>query len=191
MKNNLFIKLLCSIPIILLNLYFIPFLGICLILFRLFMYKNKLYKTPITLIIGGLLIVIPNFINSIMNLLKIDTSKIPYLTNILNSDIYLKLLSYSKSLITIGVIFFIIVVVFNTLFIRLGTKLGTEVNNYIEKDLQKDYEIRKENDLKMQEKREKAKNTHVVHCPYCGSDNLLTSTTGTCKYCRRKIEYKN
>ncbi len=48
----------------------------------------------------------------------------------------------------------------------------------------------KENDLKMQEKREKAKNTHVVHCPYCGSDNMLTEQTETCKFCRRKIEYK-
>ena len=44
--------------------------------------------------------------------------------------------------------------------------------------------------MKMQEKRERAKNTHVVYCPYCGADNMLTEKTGICKFCRRKIEYK-
>ena len=48
MKNNLFIKILCSIPVILLFLYFIPFLGVCLILFRYFIYDNKKrIETPI------------------------------------------------------------------------------------------------------------------------------------------------
>ena len=42
----------------------------------------------------------------------------------------------------------------------------------------------------MKEKREKAKNTHIVYCPYCGADNMLTSNVGRCKYCRRRIEYK-
>ena len=45
--------------------------------------------------------------------------------------------------------------------------------------------------MKMQEKREALKNTHVVHCPYCGADNMLTSNIGTCKYCRRRIEAKS
>ena len=38
----------------------------------------------------------------------------------------------------------------------------------------------------MKEKREIAKNTHVIHCPYCGADNLFTEQIGTCKFCRRK-----
>ena len=45
MKNNLFIKILCSVPVILVVLYFIPFLGICLLLFRRFVYQNKTIKT--------------------------------------------------------------------------------------------------------------------------------------------------
>lgn len=187
MKDNLFVKLLCSLPVILVTLYFIPFLGICLILFRFFIYSSKIYKTPIALIVCGLLITVPQLVNSIMGLLKIDSSTIPYLNTIISSDIYLKLLTFSKRLVTIGIVLFILGVVLNTIF----TKLGTAAANYLKKDMQKDYEIRKENDLKMQEKREKAKNTHVVHCPYCGSDNMLTEQTGICKYCRRKIEYKN
>ena len=52
-KNSLF-KLLCSIPVILVFLYFIPFLGICLMLFRCYIYKgkkNSLYSTLFIFII--------------------------------------------------------------------------------------------------------------------------------------------
>lgn len=42
----------------------------------------------------------------------------------------------------------------------------------------------------MQEKREKSKHTNVIHCPYCGSDNILTEKTGTCAFCRRTLENK-
>ena len=41
MKYNPFIRLLCSIPIILVFLYFIPFVGVCLILLRYFLYSEK------------------------------------------------------------------------------------------------------------------------------------------------------
>lgn len=187
MNENKFFKLLCSLPIILIILYFIPFLGICLILFRLYIYRyNKQYKTSILLLLCGLLLLIPKLLDSIMKVLKLNGDKIPYLNNIMASDIYIKLLSYSKLLITIGIIFLILSFILKNVF----NKLNTEIRNYMSDDLKKDYEIRKENDLKMQEKREKIKNTHVVYCPYCGADNMLTEQTGTCKFCRRKIEYK-
>ena len=59
---------------------------------------------------------------------------------------------------------------------------------YIKEELQQERTIKQENDLIMQEKREKAKQSRVVICPYCGADNLLSSKTGKCMYCRRKIE---
>lgn len=187
MNENKFFKLLCSLPIILIILYFIPFLGICLILFRFYIYRNnKQYKTPILLLLCGLLLLIPKLLDSIMKALKLSSDEIPYLNNIMDSEIYIKLLSYSKLLITISIILFILSFILKNVF----NKVNTGIRNYMAEDLKKDYEIRKENDLKMQEKREKAKNTHVVYCPYCGADNMLTEQTGICKFCRRKIEYK-
>ena len=41
MKNNLLFKILSSLPIILISLYFIPFLGVCLILLRYFINYSK------------------------------------------------------------------------------------------------------------------------------------------------------
>ena len=40
MKEREIFKILTSIPVILIVLYFIPFLGVCLIIFRYFIYKK-------------------------------------------------------------------------------------------------------------------------------------------------------
>lgn len=56
MKYNPFIRLLCSIPIILVFLYFIPFVGVCLILLRYFLYseKKKILVPVILMLVGAL-----------------------------------------------------------------------------------------------------------------------------------------
>lgn len=185
--NKLY-KILCSLPIILITLYFIPFLGICLILFRYYVYKSKqkYYSISIYLLICGLLILIPEAISSIIKLINLKI-EIPYLNTIIRSDVYPKLIKYSKLLITVGIISLILSFILKKIFNNITNKLNSSINNYMQQDLKQEYEIRKENDMKMQEKREIAKNTHVVHCPYCGSNNLLTEKTGTCSFCRRKI----
>jgi len=191
MINNRLFKIICSLPFILLFLYLMPFLGIILIIFRYYLYRNKrYYNTPILLLICGLILLIPKAIIIVLELLKLNSLKIPYLKEIISLSEYEKLLSYSKLLIIVGIVFLIIEFLFRNILTNISNKLSYSVRNYIEKDMQKDYEIWKENDLKMQEKREKAKNTHVVYCPYCGADNMIVGNTGTCKFCRKKIEYK-
>ncbi len=185
MKEREIFKILTSIPVILIVLYFIPFLGVCLIIFRYFIYKNKYYKLPLTLVICGILIIIPNIVNSILKSFKINS-----LENLITLDIYQKLVPYSKRLITVGIIFLIISYIVKIIYNKVSNKLTNEFKNYIQKEEQRSAEISAKNDLIMKEKREKAQNTHVVYCPYCGSDNMITGSVGTCKYCRRKIEYK-
>ena len=182
----LFYKFMASMPVILLALYYFPFLGVCLLLFRCFYYKSKRYKTSLFLVIAGLLLFLPNCVSSILKLGNITAEWTVSLNTFIASDVYLKILNYAKFLLYLGVIFLILSYVFFYFF----SKIKNKAESYIKADLNKDYEIRKENDLKMQIKREQAKNTHVVKCPYCGSDNMLTENIGTCAYCRRKIEYK-
>ena len=188
MKNNMFLRFFSSFPVILIFLYSIPFVGVCLIILRFFVYNDKKKdKVPLFLLSLGLIIVLPKLIEVILNILKYDLSNIPYFSDIINSSIYSKnLIDYSKTLFIVGIIYYIVLIVYN----KLSNKVSAGIKNYMEQDLKREYQIRKENDMKMQEKREVAKNTHVVYCPYCGSDNMLTESTGTCKYCRRKIEYK-
>ncbi len=193
MKTNLFIKLLVSIPVILIVLYFIPVLGVFLLIFRYIIYSNKkrIY-TPITILIVGLLILIPKLISMIFNATNISINVIPYLNNILTSDLYnINFIKYSKLLISIGVIFLILSFIFRNLFNKASAKINDKISKYITETEKRDIEISRSNDMKMKEKREKAKNTNYVKCPYCGSDNLLSEKTGKCKFCRRTILNNN
>ena len=190
MIENKFLKVLCSIPIIIIFLYFIPFLGVCLIIFRYIIYRNiKLFSTPIYLLIIGFVLLIPKAMLLLLTTFKLMI-KTPYLEKIVSSNYYIKIISLSRLLIILGVVFIIVSYIVKLAYEKLRFKLTNKVQTLMQNDLQKDYEIRKENDLRMQEKREKAKNTCVIYCPYCGADNLLTEQTGTCNFCRRKIEYK-
>lgn len=188
MKNNLLFKILASLPIILLMLYFIPFLGIILILFRFFVYSNKKISTSIYITLVGILILILKIIYFILGIFKININTIPYLQDVLNSDLYnINFINYSKLLICIGIIFLIISFALTAIF----NKLNIGILNYISKQEKMDTKISRENDMKIKIKQEKAKNTSYVKCPYCGSDNLLSEKFGICQYCRRKIENKN
>lgn len=187
MTNNFIAKLLSSIPIILIVIYFLPFLGFCLLIFRSLIYSKKKISTSLILIIIGILLLVPKFLNFIFNILSFDINTIPYYNEIINSNIYnINIVNYSKSLIMIGIIYLLISMIFTTIFNRASSS----IKNYIARSEEKDYEIKSKNNLVIQEKQEKAKNTTVVICPNCGADNIFTEKIGRCKYCRQAIESK-
>ena len=163
-----------------------------MILLRYFI-SNKKHKisTPIFIIGVGILILIPKGINLILDMSKTDTTRIPYLSEIVSSDLYnIEFINYSKLLISVGIIFYILSFIINSIFNKVRNNISTGVRSYISETQKRDIAISKENDLKVKIKQEKAKNTNYVKCPNCGSDNLLSEKFGTCKYCRRKIENK-
>lgn len=182
--SNLFIRFLISLPVILITLYFIPFLGVCLCILKLFIdYSRNKKIMAVCFIVLGIFIFVPRIIYLIPNL----KSTIPDLELFLNHDIYLNgLVPYGKRLIILGVIFYVVSYIISYISIKSYSAL----NKYMAKQINRDNEIRKENDLVMQEKREKAKNTKVIKCPYCGADNTLTSTTGVCAFCRKNLNNK-
>lgn len=183
--SNQFLKFLYSFPVILIFLYFFPFLGVCLLLVRYCMISSKKRMLTSILLIGiGILMFFPKILENIFNILKFDFSVLLYFDSIIKADVYSsEFIKYSKWLITIGVLFLIL----SALLKRLSNKFQNSIQSYIQFQEKKDYEISQRNDLVMKEKRQKAENTKVVYCPYCGADNLLTSKTGICKYCRRQI----
>lgn len=181
MSTNKMLKILSSLPVILIFLYFIPFIGICLIILRYFVYgTEKYFSVPTDLIAMGLILLIPKLFNICLKLLKIN---IVELNNIINTDMYLKLIEYSKFIISVGIIFLVISTIFKNIF----NKIQSYMKDYINKKEQIMTEVAKQNDMEIKEKQEKAKNTHVVICPNCGADNILTESVGKCKYCRKSI----
>lgn len=191
MKNNLLIKILLSIPIILISLYFIPFFGICLVLLRNIIYGNKKRNfTLICITVVGFIILLPKGLSLVLGLTKTDIGTIPYLNDIVNSKFYnIEFVNYSELLIEVGIILLVISCSSKIILSRVGNKLGAGIRKYINESQKRDYEISKQNDMEI--KQEKAKNTSYVKCPNCGSDNLIGEKFGTCKYCRQKIENKN
>ena len=188
MKTNIFLKILSSFPIILLALYYFPFLGICLIILRKYAYRNSsTIKLSIALIVTGLIILIPKILFNFSDIIKLDFNKIPYLNILIDTKLYnANFITYSKILLIIGVILLILALITRESINRVGNLLNSKLNTYMEKEA----EISRENDLKIKEKQERAKNTHVVYCPNCGADNLIVGNTGVCKFCRKKISYK-
>lgn len=188
MFSNKFLKLITSMPVILIILYFIPFLGVCLIFLRYFMSSiRKRVYTPIVLFIIGLLILIPKFLNVISDVVSFDINSIPYLSDIINSKTYnTEMIEYSKFIICTAIVLVIISFILEKIFNKI--KIG--IRSYINSSIEKDAEISRENDIKMKIQQQKLKNTNYVRCPNCGSNNILSEKTGTCQFCRRTIENK-
>ena len=190
MKDNLIFKLLCSYPVILITLYFLPFLGICLILFRFYMYSYKIYKTSISITVIGVILMIPHLLDRLFNVINFDSSKIPYFDKVVDSKIYLYFIRYSKFLVTVGIIILILSFIVKSLLPKIENRLERGVKDYIANEERKDREIAEKNDLIVRERQREAENTHVVKCPNCGAYNTLKTTTGVCDHCRRHLEYK-
>ena len=185
MTSNPYLKILCSIPAIIIIGYFIPFIGICLIMMRYFVKEQKQpYSTALNLIVIGGLILSPQIIAKGLKILKLKNVKIPYLEVVVSSDVYVKLLSYSKFLIITGIIFLII----SLLLKKLSNKASSYLSSYMAAKIQSEAEMSQKNDLLIKLKQEKAKITDVIYCPHCGADNILTDKVGKCKYCRRSLK---
>lgn len=187
MRNNVLISLLCNMIVIFVALYYIPFLGVFLIILRYIIYysDNRKNTTSTYLLVLGAMLLMPKLIKFISNKINYSLDNVPYFNKLVESNIYnVDVVNYSKLLITVGIIYLVI----STILSMIIDKTRYSVKNYVEKQEKKHYEITKENDMKMQEKREIAKNTTVVICPYCGGDNMFPSNKGVCKYCRKYIE---
>ena len=102
MKNNLILKILSSIPIILLAIYIYPFFGICLIILRYFLYKQKRISTPILIITIGILLLIPKYLFIILKKLNITNNIITHLQKIINLEIYNMLLDWRTAGLSAG-----------------------------------------------------------------------------------------
>ena len=185
MKTNAFSRFITSLPVILFVLYFSRILGVCLILFRFLIGTRKQKNmTPVVLAIVGVVVLIPIGLDMLFHAIKFNTSGIPYFNDIVTSNTYtVGFMKYSKALLIIAIIFAIIATIMK--------KVGDSVTNYLKSSIEgytdKQIEYEKENDLKIKEQQERAKNTQVVKCKKCGGTNIITEKIGKCKYCRNTI----
>ncbi len=178
-------KVITSLPIILIFLYFIPIVGILLILLKFFTASRRRVNITLGLILlFAIIILIPK----IIGILGISYTTVPKFNEFITSELYnTQIINYSKLLIGTAIIYYII----SLIFYHIGNNAISALKNYINRIEKRDAEISQKNDLEIKLKQEKAKNTTVVHCPYCGNNNILTEKTGRCKFCRRELINEN
>lgn len=188
MINTIFTKVMCSLPIILLALYFFPIAGVLLILVRNLVYKQKNIFTSICFILISFCIYIPKLLYFLYTLFHFNNLFGEYLYTIVKSSIYsISLLRYANFLFFLGIflLFFVL------LLKRLFTKLENIIYLCFKISEEKNYKVDSENDLLMKEKRERAQNRRVVYCKKCGADNIITPDDCTCRYCRSEIKIED
>ncbi|MBR6098057.1 hypothetical protein IKP94_04940 [Candidatus Saccharibacteria bacterium] len=188
---NSFIKLICSLPVVLVVLYFVPVLGVIMLIARYFIYGNKhFYRAPIVLIILGLLCLLPRGIDAAIHSFNLSFS-VPYLSEILSYELYPKFADFGKFIFILGVVALIVSYLLRSLINTVSSKISRAVGEYASVKQQEEFEIRKENDLKMREKEitSAQKTPHAVKCPHCGKTNSIIGTVGKCKSCRSAIEW--
>lgn len=191
-STNNILKALLSLPVILIVLYFLPVLGVIMLIARYFVYGSRnYYRAPILILIFSLLLLIPRGLELAMVNFNFNIS-IPYLNNVLNSELYPKLVDYAQNIFIISVVFLIVSAIIKAISSKLSGNISRVLSEYFSAKQAAETKTFQENDLKLKEKaiESQQKTPHVVKCPTCGKTNSITGTVGKCKSCRNPIEYK-
>ena len=191
-STNGLVKLICSLPVVLIVLYFLPALGVVMVIARYFIYGERhFFRTPVVLMLAGLILLVPRGLQLATENFNLGFT-IPYLSDILNFELYPKLADYGQFILIVGIIVLIVSYLLKSFISGLSNNIRSMMSQYASTKQAEEVEIRKENDLKLREKEitSKQKTPHAVKCPHCGKTNSITGTVGKCKSCRSAIEYK-
>ena len=191
-STNGLVKLICSLPVVLIVLYFLPALGVIIVITRYFIYGERhFFRTPVVLMLVGLILLAPRGLQLAIENFNLSFT-IPFLLDILNLELYPKLADYGQFILIVGVVILIVSYLLKSFISGLSNNIRSMMSQYASTKQAEEVEIRKENDLKLREKEitSKQKTPHVVKCPHCGKTNSITGTVGKCKSCRSAIEYK-
>lgn len=193
-----FIKVISSAPVIFVVTYFIPVVGVLLLITRYAVYdRNKYFRGPIALFIAALILLIPRGIELANANFNLGIS-LPFLNDIYAFEAYPKFTDYGKTLLIISIIFIIVSYFMRLIadkisrfFSGVSSKISNASRSYAAEKIASEERIAKENDYRLKEKLidSKQKTPHVVKCKNCGKANSITGTVGTCKSCRTPIEY--
>ena len=189
---NGLVKLICSLPVVLIVLYFLPVLGVIMVIARYFIYSERhFFRTPVVLMLAGLILLVPRGLQLATENFNLGFT-IPHLSDILNFELYPKLADYGQFILIVGVVILIVSYLLKSFISGLSNNIRSMMSQYASTKQAEEVEIRKENDLKLREKEitSKQKTPHVVKCPHCGKTNSITGTVGKCRSCRSAIEYK-
>lgn len=106
-------KILCSLPVILVALYFVRPLGVILLIARLFIYGSyRYYRVPATILVIALLCLIPRGYELLQNNFGNHIPNIQPLTDFRTIPFYENLTNFGRSTVIISIVILILSVIF-------------------------------------------------------------------------------
>lgn len=188
-------KLICSLPVLLVTLYFVPPLGVVLTIARLFIYGSyRYYRVPAVILVVALLCLAPrgyellqqNFGESIPAFQPfIDFRAHPLLAKLTDFGRWTAIFSVIMIIASLALAKVANLASQALRMARMAssasrTNAGSESSARKTPVMQKDGREADPSDQST---------PHVVKCDNCGKANHIIGTVGTCKACRTAIEW--
>lgn len=185
-------RLICSLPVLLVTLYFVPPLGVILTIARLFIYGSyRYYRVPAAILIVALLCLAPRGYELLQQNFGDQAPVFQPLIDFRAHPLYPKLTDFGRWTAIFSIIMLIASQVLSKVAnlasqaIRMASMAKSEANsnqpkNVSSRVMQKDNASTDPADQET---------PHVVKCPNCGKANHIIGTVGKCKSCRNAVEW--
>ena len=188
-------KIICSLPVLLVTLYFVPPLGVVLTIARLFIYGSyRYYRVPAVILVVALLCLAPRGYELLQQNFGESIPAFQPFIDFRTHPLFAKLTDFGRW----TAIFSVIMIIASLALAKVAnlasqalrmarmassasrTNAGSESSTRKTPVMQKDGREADPSDQST---------PHVVKCDNCGKANHIIGTVGTCKACRTAIEW--
>lgn len=178
-------RLICSLPVLLVTLYFVPPLGVVLTIARLFIYGSyRYYRVPTAILVVALLCLVPRGYELLQQNFGGQAPIVQPLIDFRAHPLFTKLTDFGRW----TAIFSIIMLVVSQILGKVANLASQALR------MARMADSKAASTEKPQKETPKASASdqstpHVVKCPNCGKANHIIGTVGNCKSCRSAVEW--
>ena len=197
-------KIICSIPVILVTLYFLPPIGVILTIIRLFVFGTYHYhRVPAIILVVALLCLAPRGYELLQTNFSDNIPVFQPFIDFRAHPLYAKLTDYGRWTSVFAIIMLILSIALKRV-VEAASSFFRSVNKASQTYSKDNDEYSKKLPRNGDEIKEKYNATskketvseydqtipHVIKCPNCGKPNHVIGTVGKCKSCREVIEWQ-
>lgn len=188
-------KLICSLPVLLVTLYFVPPLGVVLTIARLFIYGSyRYYRVPAVILVVALLCLAPRGYELLQQNFGESIPVFQPFIDFRAHPLFAKLTDFGRWTAIFSVIMIIASLALGKVanLVSQALRMARMASSASRANAGSDSSTRK-TPVMQKDGREAdpsdQSTPHVVKCPSCGKANHIIGTVGTCKACRSAIEW--
>ena len=185
-------KIICSLPVLLVTLYFVPPLGVVLTIARLFIYGSyRYYRVPAVILVVALLCLAPRGYELLQQNFGESIPAFQPFIDFRAHPLFAKLTDFGRW----TAIFSVIMIIASLALAKVANlasqalrmaRMASSANRTNAGSARKTPVMQKDG----READPSDQSTpHVVKCDNCGKANHIIGTVGTCKACRTAIEW--